>query len=443
MLTSAPAAAETWRASCFVFSLAAVYNTFVRACDLESETPMADQQSKRILTINTGSSSLKASLYDLGDEERLTIKAQVERIGLSGGQMRVSDGAGAVLLDEPRNAPDHAAALQALFVWLRERQLANHLDAIGHRVVHGGSRYSAPHLIDDALMQAVQGLAPVDPDHLPQAISAIRAAQEAYPAVPQVACFDTAFHRHMPRVAQIYALPRHLADAGVIRYGFHGLSYEYILYALRAEDPSAAAGRMLIAHLGNGASMAAVRDGASVETTMGFSPTGGLVMGTRSGDLDPGALLYLLSLPGMDAAALNRLVNHQAGLLGVSGTSADMRDLLEREASDPRAAEAIALFCYQARKFLGALAAALGGLETLIFTGGIGEHAAAIRWRICAGLEFLGIRLDLTRNEAHAPIISADEMPVVVRVMQTNEDVMIARQTYRLLSQGETSHATI
>ncbi len=395
---------------------------------------MADQRSRRILTINTGSSSLKAALYDLGDDEQLTIQALVERIGLSGGHIRVNAADGATLLDEQRALPDHAAALRALFAWLQAQQRADGLDAIGHRVVHGGSRYSAPHLIDAALLQAVRDLIPVDPEHLPQAISAIEAAQQAYPDIPQVACFDTAFHRAMPRVAQIYALPRRLADEGVIRYGFHGLSYEYIMAVLRAEDSGAAGGRVIIAHLGNGASMAAVQGGKSVETTMGFSPTGGLVMGTRSGDLDPGVLLYLLQSQGMDAATLNQLVNHQAGLLGVSGTSADMRDLLNREASDPAAAEAIALFCYQARKFVGALAAALGGVETLVFTGGIGEHAAPIRSRICAGLEFLGIGLNPERNAAHAPIISNEGGRVVVRVMKTNEDLMLARHTYRLLA---------
>ncbi|HEY7350099.1 MAG TPA: acetate/propionate family kinase [Ktedonobacterales bacterium] len=397
---------------------------------------MSNRQSRRILTINTGSSSLKAALYDLDSEERLHISAQVERIGLSGSRLRIADDSGATLLDERRDLSDHAAGLQMVFDGLRQRQLDSNLDAIGHRVVHGGSRYSEPHLIDANLLNALQGLVSIDPDHLPQAISAIQSAQRAYPALPQVACFDTAFHRSMPRVAQLYALPRRLADEGVLRYGFHGLSYEYILRALRKEDAGAADGRVIIAHLGNGASMAAAQGGASVETTMGFSPTGGLVMGTRSGDLDPGVLLYLLAAQGMDAATVSKVVNHQAGLLGVSGTSADMRDLLEREASDPRAAEAIALFCYQAKKFLGALAAALGGLETLIFTAGIGERAAVVRQRICAGLEFLGITLDPARNEAHAPIISRDGGPAVVRVMQTNEDLMIARHTYRLLSRG-------
>jgi acetate kinase len=242
--------------------------------------------------------------------------------------------------------------LLALFTWLQHHQ-TRAPDAIGHRVVHGGSRYSAPRLIDDDLMQTIQELVPIDPDHLPQAISAIQTAQQGYPGVPQIACFDTAFHRSMPRVAQMYALPRQLREQGVLRYGFHGLSCEYILHALRAEAPSAADGRLMIAHLGNGASMTAVRKGQSMETTMGFSPTGGLMMGTRSGDLDPGVLLYLLQEQGLDATTLNQIVNHQAGLLGVSGNSADMRDLLNREAADPAAAETIALFCYQERQVSG------------------------------------------------------------------------------------------
>jgi acetate kinase len=401
---------------------------------------MADAQIRRILTINTGSSSLKAALYDMDTEERLTISAQAERIGLSESRIHIVAAGGAPLLDQALALPDHASALKTLFDWLHGQQLDSGLAAIGHRVVHGGSRCHQPQPVDENLMQTLRELSAIDPDHLPQAISAIRAAQQAYPDALQVACFDTAFHRSMPRVAQLYALPRRFLDAGVIRYGFHGLSYESILSALRAEDASAADGRIIIAHLGNGASMAAIQHGASIETTMGFTPTGGLVMGTRSGDLDPGVLLYLLSIPGMDVAALNSVVNHQAGLLGLSDISADMRDLLDREQEDPRAAEAVALFCYQARKFLGALAVALGGLDTLIFTGGIGEHASPIRQRICEGLDFLGIALDRQRNQAHAPIISRDGGPVVIRIMPTNEDLMIARHTYHLLLQGSTSH---
>jgi acetate kinase len=231
----------------------------------------------------------------------------------------------------------------------------------------------------------------------------------------------------------MYPLPRHLGDEGVVRYGFHGLSYESIIHQLRAVAPEEAEGRVIIAHLGNGASMAAVRGGISIDTTMGFTPAGGLMMGTRSGDLDPGVLLYLLVERGMTPALVNELVNRQSGLLGVSGVSADMRDLLARESADTSAAEAIALFCYQARKYLGALVAAQGGLDTLVFTGGIGEHAAAVRWRICEGLEFLGIRLEPRGNEAHTPVISRQGSAVIVRVMQTDEDLMIARHTKRVI----------
>jgi acetate kinase len=388
--------------------------------------------SMRLLTINTGSSSLKAALYHLREAERLDLSAVVERIGLPGSRLHIADAGGTVLVERGDDLPDHGAAVRALLAWLRDNRGGAVPDAVGHRVVHGGRAYSAPHLVSGELLAALRQLVPIDPDHLPQALDAIEAVGLAFPAVPQVACFDTAFHRHMPRVARMYALPRQL---GIVRYGFHGLSYESIMRQLRAVDRAAAAGRVIIAHLGNGASMAAVRDGRGVDTTMGFTPSGGLVMGTRSGDLDPGVPLYLLQAQGLDAAALSALVNRQAGLLGVSGLSADMRDLLDKEKDDPRAAEAVELFCYQARKFLGALAAALGGLDTLVFTGGIGEHAAPVRARICAGLDFLGIDLDPRRNAEHAPIIARDGARVTVRVMKTDEDLMIARHTQRLLAQ--------
>jgi acetate kinase len=392
----------------------------------------------RLFTINTGSSSLKAALYEMGSAEKRALTIGVERIGPAGGRMRITDAGGATLLDRQQEMPDHEAALQAVFAWLRAERGDLSFDAVGHRVVHGGMHHREPERVTDELVAALRELIVIDPDHLPQALDAIRAVGESYPSVPQVACFDTAFHRRMPRVAGEYALPREYAEAGVLRYGFHGLSYEYIMHALRAEDAVAACGRVIIAHLGNGASMAAVRCGASVDTTMGFTPTGGLVMGTRVGDLDPSVPLYLVRSQGMPPDQISALFNKQAGMLGVSGTSGDMRDLLEKESSDPHAAEAVALFCYQAKKFVGALAAALGGLDTLIFTGGIGEHAAPIRERICAGLEFLGIHLDPRRNAAHAPIISHDGDPVIVRVIPTDEDLIVARHTYHLLTQGGT-----
>ncbi len=404
---------------------------------------MANPHVRRILTINTGSSSLKAGLYSFGALETLDLAARAERIGHSESRLQITDAQGAPLFDQPGHLPDYDAALHALFAWFHGHGSGTAPNAVGHRVVHGGSHFTAPQRITDELIATLQQLVPLDPDHLPQALAAIQATRQAYPSIPQVACFDTTFHRQMPSVAQQYALPHELWEVGVRRYGFHGLSYEYIMDALRSADPAAVAGRVIIAHLGNGASMAAVQRGIGVDTTMGLTPTGGRVMGTRSGDLDPGVLLYLLQAQGMSPAEINTLVNQRAGLLGLSGSTADMRDLLNQEEGDPRAAAAIALFCYQARKFLGALAAVLGGLDTLIFTGGIGEHAAPIRARICAGMDFLGIQLDERRNAAHAPIISRDGSTATVRVMPTDEDVMIARHTYRLLSQRGADHVEV
>ncbi|HEY7062748.1 MAG TPA: acetate/propionate family kinase [Chloroflexota bacterium] len=401
---------------------------------------MASAQPTRLLTINVGSSSLKAVLYRLDLTETVEVRVAAERIGIANSSLRLTDVHGAVLLHRTDPLPDHAAALEALFTWLRGQRLDDGLCAIGQRVVQGGSQYSAPTLITDTVLAVLRSLVPLDTEHLPQALGVIESLREAYPDLPQVACFDTAFHRTMPRVAQMFALPRDLWDAGVARYGFHGLSYEYIVQELRTLDGSAADGRVIVAHLGNGASMAAIHHGVGVDTTMGLTPTGGLVMSSRSGDLDPGVLLYLMESRGLDAAALTRLLNKEAGLRGVSGSSGDMQDLLAREATDPRAAEAVALFCYQARKFAGALTAALGGLDTLVFTAGMGEHAPAIRARICDGLQYLGLALDAERNAAHAPIISSDASRVVVRVIPTDEDLMIARHTYRLIAEKGAIH---
>jgi acetate kinase len=393
---------------------------------------------RRLLTINTGSSSLKAALYRLREDATETpeLRAEASRIGGRGGGLRLADARGETIDERQDDLPDHAAALDALLSRLRDRGLdQDDLTAVGHRIVHGGDRYREPQRVAPEVVADLRALVPIDPNHLPQAIAAIEAVGRAYPAVPQVVCFDTAFHSRMPRVARLYALPRDLAEGGVVRYGFHGLSYEYVMEELRRLDPEAYDGRVVVAHLGNGASMAAVWGGVGVDTTMGFTPTGGLVMGTRSGDLDPSVPLFLLEERGLTVTEVSDLVNKQAGLLGVSGTSADMRDLLDREASDPRAAEAIALFCYGAKKFLGALAAALGGLDALVFTGGIGERAGPVRERVCEGLAFLGIRLDRGRNAAHAPVISGDAAAVTVRVVPTDEDLMVARHTRRLIEQ--------
>lgn len=397
---------------------------------------MPSQTVQRILTINTGSSSLKVALVEMGRGEMRILSAEVERIGTPEGRLHVTDAGGATLIDQRNHLRDHGAALEAMLAWLKANRPDLNPSAVGHRVVHGGIHYQEPQRVTPEFIAILQGMVPIAPDHLPQSIRAMQVAVKAYPNLPQVACSDSAFHRRMPRIAQLYPLPRHLADEGLHRYGFHGLSYEYIMQELRALALKEAEGRVLIAHLGNGASMAAVRGGIGIDTTMGFTPAGGLMMGTRTGDLDPGVLLYLLAERGMTRTALNELVNRKAGLLGVSATSADMRDLLERESADAQAAEAVALFCYQAKKYFGALASVLGGLDTLVFTGGIGEHATSVRQRICEGMEFLGIRIDPRRNKAHAPVISPEGNSVTVRVMRTDEDLMIARHTSELMEKN-------
>jgi acetate kinase len=399
---------------------------------------MANVTKKRLLTINVGSSSLKAVLYRLDPAETMEVRATGERIGISGSRLRIVDTQGHVLADRLDALRDHGAALASLFTWLRDESLDQGLRAIGQRVVHGGRRYSEPALITDGVLEELRSLVPLDTEHLPQAIGVIESIRSAYPTVPQVACFDTAFHRHMPRVAQTYALPREMWEAGVARYGFHGLSCEYILQELRTVAGSEADGRVVVAHLGNGASMTAVHHGVGVDTTMGLTPTGGLVMSTRAGDLDPGVLLHVLESRALDSVALGRMVNKEAGLLGVSGSSGDMADLLASEqAGDPHAADAVALFCYQARKFLGALVAVLDGLDTLVFTAGIGEHAPSIRARICEGLGHLGLQIDAQRNADHAPVISSDASRVVVRVIPTDEDLIIARHTHSFIAKEE------
>ena len=353
------------------------------------------------------------------------LSGKLERIGLPDGSFRAWDNAHAAAADERLALPNHEAALKKLLEWLGSRRLE--LRVAGHRVVHGGMRYDRPQLVTPDLIAALKALIPLAPEHLPQEIEAIEAVGRLHPNLPQVVCFDTSFHRKMPRVAQLYGLPRELAEEGILRYGFHGLSYEYIA----GEAPH---GRVIAAHLGNGASLAAIRDGASVDTSMGFTPTGGIPMSTRSGDLDPAVVLYLLREKNLPPPEVAKLVNEKSGLLGLSGISADMQDLLASEQNNPAAAEAIAVFCYQVGKYIGAFTATLGGLDTLVFAGGIGENAAPIRRRICAGLAFLGILLDDTANARHAGVISTPESKVHVRVIRTNEELMIARRARDVLA---------
>jgi acetate kinase len=367
-----------------------------------------------------------------GSEEQRLLRGAVERIGLRPAIFRAVDGTGKMLVERHEDAGDHDKALAILFAWLRDASAAP--DAVGHRIVHGGNAFVQPHPVTEKLVKTLVGLTPLAPDHLPHEVGAITAVMRSYPALPQVACFDTAFHRHMPRAARIYPLPRFLEGEGVRRYGFHGLSYEYIMEELAREAGlEAARGRLIIAHLGNGASMAAVRDGKSVDTTMGFTPAGGLMMGARSGDLDPGVILYLLEEKGLRPSTVNDIVNRHAGLLAVSARTSDMEELLSLEATDPHAAEAVMLFCYQAKKFAGAMAAVLGGLETLVFTGGIGENAPAVRASICSGLAFLGVEIDPAANAENRPVISPSGSRATVRVMKTDEELMTARHTFNLL----------
>jgi acetate kinase len=319
-----------------------------------------------------------------------------------------------------------------LLDWLEAQPFFPAIAAVGHRVVHG-MQHAEPERVTPRLLAELRRITPYDPAHLPREIALMETVRQRHPTLPQVACFDTAFHRTMPRVARLLAIPRHYQRLGVERYGFHGLSYAYLLEELGRLDPGAAQGRVILAHLGNGASLAAVHRGRSLDTSMGFTPAAGLVMSTRSGDLDPGLLAFLARREHTTPARFERMVNHESGLLGVSGTSSDVRDLLAREKGDGRAADALALFCYQAKKWIGAYAAALGGLDTLVFAGGIGENAPVIRARICEGLGFLGITVEKNRNAKTAPVISRPGGRVVVRVMRTDEELMIARATCRVL----------
>ncbi len=391
-------------------------------------------RDSHILTINSGSSSIKFSLYALGETESLILKGELAGIGGEHGYFQAEDQEGHQLTAQKLDLPDHDAAWKILFEWLQSHEVGKDLHAVGHRLVHGGPAHVKPQLVFPALIADLKLLMPLAPDHLPHEIKGLEAVHRHYPRLPQVVCFDTAFHRRMPEVAQRYALPEPLFRAGLQRYGFHGLSYEYLTQELEREaGPQEASGKLIIAHLGNGASLAAIEAGRSLDTTMGLTPAGGLVMSTRSGDLDPGVIIYLLQEKGMTPPAVNRLINHQAGLLGISGISSDMQDLLARADTEAGAALAVELFCYQARKFAGALIAVLGGLDTFIFTGGIGENSATIRARICANLEFLGIHLDPELNQENAPIISKQDSRVTIRVMKTDEELMIARHTQDLL----------
>ena len=399
---------------------------------------MNSKPARSILTINGGSSSIKFALFDSDGSLARTLGGKIEGVGLPIGHFAVKGLNQADNFSRPLPVPNHPTAVALLLDWIEQRIEHGELTAVGHRVVHGGPKYWKPQRITPEMIEDLRQLSPFDPEHLPEEISLTEAFHRRFPDLTQIACFDTAFHHDMPRVARLIPIPRRYEARGVHRYGFHGLSYAYLMQELeRVAGASAAHGRVILAHLGNGASMAAVQGGRSMDTTMGFTPASGMVMSTRSGDLDPGLVSFLARSEQMSATQFNHMVNHESGLLGISETSADLRDLLAREAEDVRSAEAVALFCYQAKKWIGAYAAALGGLDTLVFAGGIGENAPSVRARICEGLAFLGLELNASRNAENAGVISTDTSRVTLRVIRTDEEQVIARAVYCLLGLGE------
>jgi acetate kinase len=396
-----------------------------------------NQVNPHILTINGGSSSIKFALFEAGDPLERILSGGIERIGLPDAIFRVGSSGQMENFSRLIAAPDHMSAVGALMDWIEQRTGRDSLTAVGHRVVHGGPKYFEPALITKEMVAELRQLKPFDPEHLPEEIQLTEAFHRRFPDLPQVACFDTAFHHDLPRVARLLPIPRRYEAQGVRRYGFHGLSYAFLMGELaRLAGAEAAQGRVILAHLGSGASLAAVHHGKPVDTSMSFTPTAGVPMSTRSGDLDPGLVCYLARTEQMSAKQFNEMVNFQSGLLGVSETSSDMRDLLDHETQDARAAEAVALFCYQVKKWIGAFAAALGGLDTLVFAGGIGENAPTVRARICDGLGLLGIELDEKRNAASEGVISATACRVAVRVIHTDEEWMIAKMVCHVLGLG-------
>jgi len=390
-----------------------------------------------VLTINAGSATIKFALFETGAEPTRRLKGTVDRIGQADASIAWRATGDGAWQRQPISAQTSEAAIDPLMQWLDSRAGLISICAVGHRIVHGGPKYAHPEFATPETIAELKRLSPLDPKHLPAEIDLVEAFAKHLPGVPQVLCFDTAFHHDLPRCSQLLPVPRRLEAQGVRRYGFHGLSYTFLMGEVeRLAGKDAARGRLILAHLGSGASMAAVRDARPVDTTMAFTPAAGLVMATRCGDIDPGLLVYLMRSQGLAADAIDELVNSQSGLLGVSETSPDMRDLLEREKEDPRAADAIGLFCYQAKKWIGAFSAALGGLDLLVFSGGIGENSPPIRCRICEGLGFLGIHLDEARNQHGAAVISVDQSAVSVRVIPTDEELVIARSVQSSLGPG-------
>ena len=390
-----------------------------------------------VLAINGGSSSIKFAQYRIGGPLERILYGKVDRIGLKGTSLDFNNLAKKLKGNLSIEISDHKSVANFLIDWLEKQIDFSLVGGVGHRIVFG-MKHTESELITQKLLDELHRIIPFDSDHLPFEIELINVFSQRYPNLKQIACFDTAFHSTMPRVAKLLPIPRRFDKFGIQRYGFHGLSYAYLIEELaRVAGKKVGKGRLILAHLGNGASLAAVHKGKSVDTSMGFTPAGGMIMGTRPGDLDPGVAWYMMKSENLTPKQFNNLINHESGLLGISETSSDMRDLLAKESDDIRAAEAVALFCYQAKKWIGSFAAALGGLDTLVFAGGIGENCPIVRSRICEGLEFLGIGLDEKQNRKNARIISKEKKSVAVHVIHTDEEWMIAKTVNELIKNNK------
>ena len=386
-----------------------------------------------ILTINGGSSSIKFSLYEIKEPLKQILSGAIENIGTHNSQLNF------IVIDQEKksisiDAKNHDQAANYLVKWLEKQQDFKLIKAIGHRIVFG-MEHTKPELITSDFLAELKKMSAFDPDHLPEEIKLIEVFQKRFPEIKQIACFDTSFHTSMPKIAQLLSIPRRYYDKGIKRYGFHGLSYAYLMEELEnIVGREISKDKIILAHLGSGASLAAVKDGKSIDTSMGFTPNSGLPMGTRTGDLDPGVASYLMQNENLNLKEFDQVTNQESGLLGISETSGDMRELVDSEESDFRAAEAIELFCYQTKKWIGAFSAALEGLNILVFSGGIGENSPEVRERICQGLQFLGIELDGEKNESDQIIISKKKSKVKVYVIKTNEELMIAKLVHDLLN---------
>lgn len=393
-----------------------------------------------LLTINGGSSSIKFTLYNVAESLVPVLSGKLTGLGLSSASLCVSNLAEDKKFSVEVNAKNYHQAVETLTLWLQKNIDVSTIKAIGHRIVHGGHHYKKPQWVTAELLRDLSAITPMDPQHLPGEIKLIEAFAEQFPQLQQMVCFDTEFHQHLPDIARMLPIPRHYAEKGIYRYGFHGLSYQYLMQVLQQQDSAAADQKIVLAHLGNGASMAAILNAKSIDTTMAMTPAAGLVMGTRSGDLDPGLFGVLNRSESMTEQQFETMINQQSGLLGLSASTSDMQQLLEKRATDARAAQAIDIFCYQAIKQIGAYAAALGGLDTVVFSGGIGENVPEIRAQICEPLTFMGIELDNELNRQNALHISASHSRVKVWVIPTNEELVIAQTMCDLLNlnhQGE------